>query len=152
MKTHIRDGGTSTSFIGPEARGEGPCQIQTSSPESGAPIGPDPSRGPPAWAGNRLTPFPAKPSPTAGTLHSDSTRRHESPTPKSACESQANLHRVWTPCPRVNRPWTRGLPENLQDRPRILHRSRLWIPGVFALRSRVIVDRSLCQVKDGMLW
>ena len=29
--------------------GEGPCRIQTSLPESGAPIGPDPSRGLPAW-------------------------------------------------------------------------------------------------------
>uniref|UniRef100_A0A8C4NB31 Zinc finger, CCHC domain containing 4 n=1 Tax=Eptatretus burgeri TaxID=7764 RepID=A0A8C4NB31_EPTBU len=94
----------------------------------------------------------ARPSPTAGTLRSDSTRRHKSPTPKSACESQANLHRVWTLCPRVNRLWTRGLPENLPDQPRILHRSRLRIPGVFALRSWVIVDHTSCQVKGGTLW
>ena len=35
--------GTAPTFIGPAARGEGPCRIQTSSPESSAPIGPDPS-------------------------------------------------------------------------------------------------------------
>uniref|UniRef100_A0A8C4NF84 Mediator of RNA polymerase II transcription subunit 9 n=1 Tax=Eptatretus burgeri TaxID=7764 RepID=A0A8C4NF84_EPTBU len=39
----------------------------TSSPESGASIGPDPSRGPPTWAGNRLTSFPARPPQTEHT-------------------------------------------------------------------------------------
>ena len=76
--------GTAPTFTGPAAQGEQPCQIQTSSPESGTPIGPDPSRGPPAWTGNRLTSFPARPPQTVAILRSEPTRRHEPPTPPIA--------------------------------------------------------------------
>ena len=62
---------TVPTFIALAALGEGPCRIETSSPESGAPIGPDPSRGPPTWAGNPLTSFPARPSQTANIFRSD---------------------------------------------------------------------------------
>ena len=48
QKARERDGGTSPTFIGFAARGEGPPQIVMSSPESGTPIGPNPSCGPPA--------------------------------------------------------------------------------------------------------
>ena len=37
-----KGGGTAPTFIGLAALGEGPPQIETSSPESGAPIVPDP--------------------------------------------------------------------------------------------------------------
>jgi len=68
-----KGGGTAPTFIGPAALGEGPPQIETSSPESGAPIGRDPSRGLLTWAGNRLTSFPARPSQTANIFFSDPT-------------------------------------------------------------------------------
>ena len=44
--------------------GGGTTPKRTSSPESGAPIGPDPSLGPLTWAGSRLTLFPARSSQT----------------------------------------------------------------------------------------
>ena len=72
-KRQERGGGTAPAFIGPAAWGEGPPRIKTS-PESGTPIGPDPSRGPLTGAGNRLTLFPARPSQTADILRSDPTR------------------------------------------------------------------------------
>ena len=50
-----KGGGTAPTFIVLAARGEGPPRSEMSSPESGAPIGPDPSRGPLTWDGNRLT-------------------------------------------------------------------------------------------------
>ena len=65
--------GTAPISIGPATQGEGPPRIETSSPESGAPIGPDLSRGSLTLAGNRLTLFPARPSQTAAILLSDST-------------------------------------------------------------------------------
>ena len=73
LKKQERDGGTSPTFIGFAARGEGPPRIVTSSPESGAPIGPVPSCGLPAWAGNRFTSFPARPFQTANIFRSDPT-------------------------------------------------------------------------------
>ena len=72
-KEKERGGGTAPTFIGPAARGEGSPRIEMSSPESGAPIGPDPSHGPPTLAGNRLTSFPARPSQTAAVFRSDPT-------------------------------------------------------------------------------
>ena len=41
-----KGGGTAPTFIGLTAWGGGATPKRTSSPESGAPIGPDPSRGP----------------------------------------------------------------------------------------------------------
>ena len=68
-----RGGGTAPTFIALAALGEGPCRIETSSPESGALIGPDPSHGPPTLAGNHLTSFPARPSQTVNIFRSDPT-------------------------------------------------------------------------------
>ena len=58
-------------FYRAETRGEGAKPNSMSSPESGASIGPDPSRGPPAWAGNRLTLFLARPPQAVNTPRSD---------------------------------------------------------------------------------
>ena len=99
--THTRRRNFSVFYRARSSGGEAMLN-STSSPESGASISPDPSRGPPAWAGNRLTSFPARPPQTANTPRSNPMTRYESPTPKPVRESQVNIHRVWTPCLRVN--------------------------------------------------
>jgi len=66
-----KGGGTAPTFIGLAARGEGPPRSETSSPLSGALIGPDPSCGPLTLAGNRLTSFLARSSQTAAIFRSD---------------------------------------------------------------------------------
>ena len=72
-KVREKGGGTAPTFIGLAARGGGPLRSEASSPESGAPIGPDTSRGPLTLAGNRNTPFPARSSQTAKIFCSDPT-------------------------------------------------------------------------------
>ena len=68
-----KGGGAAPTFIGLAAQGEGPPRSETSSPESGALIGPDPSRGSLTLAGNRLTSFPVRSSQTAAIFRSDPT-------------------------------------------------------------------------------
>ena len=68
-----KGGGTTPTFIGLAARGGGPPRSEASSPESGTPIGPDPSRGPLTLAENRNTSFPARSSQTAKIFRSDPT-------------------------------------------------------------------------------
>ena len=63
--------GTAPTFIG--LAEWGPPRSEASSPESGTPIGPDPSRGPLTLAENRNTSFPARSSQTAKIFRSDPT-------------------------------------------------------------------------------
>ena len=52
--------GSARTFIGPAARGGAPPRNSVSLPKSGAPIGPDPLRGPATMARYRNIPFPAR--------------------------------------------------------------------------------------------
>ena len=137
-----KGGGTAPTFIGLPARGGVPPRSEASSPESGAPIGPNPSRGLLTLAGNRTTSFPTR---------SSRQRNYSAPTPR---HDTNRPHQNWSancpvkppgPCPgdRSRVPHARS-----SVRPAPINAPALSTPTWPALYNIPLLDRSFAGRRD----